>query len=471
MRSADAVEVVLRWDGAYVDAWLVRDGETLRVGTGTEGRGVPIPSHEPFELLEREGSRCYARVPEGARARIESDAAAEGAENGRGESSVGWCASGGRVPLAEGMRVVVELGALELAIRPVRLVRPRRGALDARPWLAIAASAAVHAAFVIALHLAPPRAGALTLTGEEAARFAIRYVRTVPEWHAPARAAADEVLETREAHGGDPAGQAGSPAVTERRGGGRARPASQSSLRLDDPDGVRSFGVLGVLGRAAGALGDGSAFTAESALRSEVYGPHGLPPGLGAGSGGLDMLGYGRGSCDGWCVAGSVALQPSGMAGVSSGTCTDETFRALVRERGHAAAVVACAGDERGHMLARVARQPRGGPVLRPAEADVIGGLTREQVRRVVARNRAQVAHCYEQRLQARPDLQGRVTIAFVVGPDGAVGSAVVAANDTRDATLGACVAEAVRRWPFPAATGVTAVTYPFVFHSASSNG
>jgi hypothetical protein len=41
--------------------------------------------------------------------------------------------------------------------------------------------------------------------------------------------------------------------------------------------------------------------------------------------------------------------------------------------------------------------------------------------------------------------------------------SSQVASNDTGDEALGACIAQAVRRWTFPAAPGVVTVNYPFM--------
>jgi trehalose-6-phosphate synthase len=49
----------------------------------------------------------------------------------------------------------------------------------------------------------------------------------------------------------------------------------------------------------------------------------------------------------------------------------------------------------------------------------VQGPLDSAIVRRVVARNQAQILHCYEQLLNRQPEASGRVVVAFVITPSG----------------------------------------------------
>nr|MDQ3034818.1 AgmX/PglI C-terminal domain-containing protein [Myxococcota bacterium] len=95
------------------------------------------------------------------------------------------------------------------------------------------------------------------------------------------------------------------------------------------------------------------------------------------------------------------------------------------------------------------------------------GGLSRDDVRRVVTRNRAQVRHCYERALQSRPDLEGRLGMSWMIHPEGRVmGVRVSGANDLHSADIEQCVTQAVSRWQFPAANSPTAVSYPFMFQT-----
>ena len=139
-------------------------------------------------------------------------------------------------------------------------------------------------------------------------------------------------------------------------------------------------------------------------------------------------------------------------------------------------------------------------PTIRPGRAQVLGPLSLESVRRVVGQHLAEVRFCYEQGLQASPDLlQGQVTVQWIVGADGHVTSAAIGSSELRsDAPSGAvrrstghrgqgalagregraapprapasrveqCMVSAVRRWTFPARESVSGVRYPFTLQA-----
>jgi TonB family protein len=122
-------------------------------------------------------------------------------------------------------------------------------------------------------------------------------------------------------------------------------------------------------------------------------------------------------------------------------------------------------GARRGGAADLVGRSSRS-PELRLGDATTFGGLSREVVHRIVMQHRGRMRHCYETRLRANPELRGRVTIKFVIAPQGTVPSVQVAGNTTGDDGLAACAQDVVRRMSFPQADGVTAVTYPFTFQT-----
>lgn len=99
---------------------------------------------------------------------------------------------------------------------------------------------------------------------------------------------------------------------------------------------------------------------------------------------------------------------------------------------------------------------------------DVRGSLSRDVVRRVIERHLSEVRGCYARSLAARADLEGQLTVSFIIGPDGAVRSAVVASRNIGHAPLEPCITQAVNRWTFPAPDGgVVGVTCPFSFSTA----
>lgn len=85
-------------------------------------------------------------------------------------------------------------------------------------------------------------------------------------------------------------------------------------------------------------------------------------------------------------------------------------------------------------------------------------------IRRVVVRNMGQVRRCYENSLHERPGTQGRVSVRWVIGANGDVLASSVTDDTTSIASLGECVAGAVRRWQFPVVGTVATVNYPFDF-------
>ena len=58
-------------------------------------------------------------------------------------------------------------------------------------------------------------------------------------------------------------------------------------------------------------------------------------------------------------------------------------------------------------------------PHIRSGKADVRGSLSKEVIRRIIHRHINEVRFCYEQELNQRPDLQGRVSIKFIISPTG----------------------------------------------------
>ena len=110
-------------------------------------------------------------------------------------------------------------------------------------------------------------------------------------------------------------------------------------------------------------------------------------------------------------------------------------------------------------------------PDLRLGDATTFGGLSKEVIRRIVAQHRGRIRHCYEAALRAAPELQGRVTVKFVIAPQGNVQSAEPAGNTTGDDTLGQCITAVVKRMSFPQADGVTACTYPFMLQMVGEEG
>ena len=97
--------------------------------------------------------------------------------------------------------------------------------------------------------------------------------------------------------------------------------------------------------------------------------------------------------------------------------------------------------------------------------ASVSGHLPGEVVQRIVRQNYGRFRMCYEQGLNKNPNLQGRVSVRFVIGRDGAVSNVANGGSDLPDSGVVSCVIGAYYGLSFPAPeNGIVTVSYPIMF-------
>ncbi|WXB20332.1 AgmX/PglI C-terminal domain-containing protein [Pendulispora albinea] len=92
------------------------------------------------------------------------------------------------------------------------------------------------------------------------------------------------------------------------------------------------------------------------------------------------------------------------------------------------------------------------------------GGLSPEQVRRVVVAHEGALRACYESEAQRNPNLRGGLTVSWQIEGSGSVTSASVASSTLDNARVEGCVVRQVRSWKFPTSDTSTNVNYPFKF-------
>jgi outer membrane biosynthesis protein TonB len=92
------------------------------------------------------------------------------------------------------------------------------------------------------------------------------------------------------------------------------------------------------------------------------------------------------------------------------------------------------------------------------------GGLSPEQINRVVFAHKGALQACYEIEAQKDPTLRGGVTVAWTIDVTGGVTSTNVAGSTIHSPRVEGCVLRQVRNWHFPSSEGVSQVTYPFSF-------
>lgn len=103
-------------------------------------------------------------------------------------------------------------------------------------------------------------------------------------------------------------------------------------------------------------------------------------------------------------------------------------------------------------------------------EVVILGGLDPEIIAQYVKRYLPQIRNCYEQQLATNPQLQGKVTASFVIGPDGNVRASTVAESSLRHGPTEACMMKRILTWKFPKPRGggSVGVKYPFLLTSNS---
>jgi len=95
------------------------------------------------------------------------------------------------------------------------------------------------------------------------------------------------------------------------------------------------------------------------------------------------------------------------------------------------------------------------------------GGLTAEEIDRVVKARAGVFRACYQKELNHTPGIGGKLVIHFKIGGDSVVvaGNTATAAGSTlRNDAVEQCVRSNVNRLKFPAKGGIANVNYPFVF-------
>jgi hypothetical protein len=348
------------------------------------------------------------------------------------------------------------------AVRSVQAANVVGGgvALDYRQQIWTALSFAVHGLLIGAMYFMPPGASALSLENlSEDGRLA-RYLvqppelasEQTPDW---LQSKADDAGGDGKAHAGDE-GEMGDQAAPKKRSSYAIQGnAVERKLARDQPsmrEQAQQAGILGVLAASAQSWNTlSSPFGQDTPLGYDPVDAIGKlmgeQPGSAFGFQGLGMRGTGRGG--GSNGEGTIGVGALGTVGHGAGGGSGHGY-----------------GRGAGGFRGREGRVP----TIRSESAEVRGSLSREAIRRVIQRHLNEVRFCYEQELTTRPDLSGRVQVKFVIAPSGAVHMADVETSSLGVARAESCIAQAVRRWSFPAPDGggVVIVSYPFLLEQAN---
>jgi len=368
-------------------------------------------------------------------------------------------------PLTAGATARVSYRGLTFVVRPVNAGKPVGMAGAGNPnykqqaWTLL--SFAFHGLFLLMMYFMPPGGSALSLDllseDSRLAKYLMEPPETVeeetPDWL--------QNTEAEDTEGGkgkrhkDEEGQMGkeSSQKTKNKYGiqGPADNADPHMAREAAKEEAKNAGILGVLSQSVGSWNSPtSPFGQDTALgydpMSALGALMGDQIGENFGFGGLGLRGTGRGG--GGTGEGTIGLGNVGTMGHGGGGGSGSGY-----------------GRGAGGFRGRDAKVPQ----IRSGNADVRGSLSKEVIRRVIQRHINEVRFCYEQELNSRPDLSGRVQVKFIISPSGAVQAANIESSTLGAARAETCIATAVRRWTFPAPDGggIVIVSYPFVLEAA----
>lgn len=104
------------------------------------------------------------------------------------------------------------------------------------------------------------------------------------------------------------------------------------------------------------------------------------------------------------------------------------------------------------------------------SEAWIGGGLDRNEIAAVINRHLSEVRFCYEQGLQQKPKLAGRLSMNFMIGPNGTVSLAKVMNSSLNHIMVETCIRDRLKTWNFPKPEGgvTVKVSYPFILRRVS---
>jgi TonB family protein len=210
---------------------------------------------------------------------------------------------------------------------------------------------------------------------------------------------------------------------------------------------VSNLGLLGTIkqSKQSGALKMLLSDTPDATVTTAMAGLKGAELAIGRGSGGMSTRGDGPGGggtgkgqlygVGNLAIGGGGKGRPGGGGGTGGGL-----------------------GGHQGKEL-KVAMQS-GTP-------DASGGLSREQIFKVVQSHAAAIQFCYEKELLRFPHLVGQVKLNWKVNLDGRVETVKVDSSSLGNPSAESCMSRQVKNWQFPRPNGVVAnVTFPFMFKS-----
>ncbi|GBD94866.1 hypothetical protein BMS3Abin05_02482 [bacterium BMS3Abin05] len=81
------------------------------------------------------------------------------------------------------------------------------------------------------------------------------------------------------------------------------------------------------------------------------------------------------------------------------------------------------------------------------AETGKSGGRSAQSVLAVINSHKAAIEYCYQRALRTNPNLKGKISVRFVIHPDGSVGKVTIVESTLNNAGVERCIVSKIRRW------------------------
>jgi len=95
----------------------------------------------------------------------------------------------------------------------------------------------------------------------------------------------------------------------------------------------------------------------------------------------------------------------------------------------------------------------------------VQGGMSREEVKRIIDQHLDEISFCYENALMDAPSLMGNIVFEWKILMSGKVGAVRIKSSSMRSSQIHNCIQAAIKSWQFPKPQNAEVmVSYPFVF-------
>ncbi len=169
--------------------------------------------------------------------------------------------------------------------------------------------------------------------------------------------------------------------------------------------------------------------------------------------------------------AGQAQFKVGGIVGKLDGGRIEIPKAGIVNTKGSSQVMTGGAGGG-----TRVAALEQGATGTRQVKAKVSaqlnktvkvqgGGMSREEVKRIIDQHLEEITACYERALVAEPSLMGRVVFEWKIMLSGKVGEVRIKSSTLNSTDIHSCIQASIRTWDFPEPDGTEViVSYPFIF-------